>query len=45
MSSAYLEAVAATDRSLGRLVRAINQHRALRRHLTLIVDVRPRWAG
>jgi predicted AlkP superfamily pyrophosphatase or phosphodiesterase len=37
MTSAYLKAVAATDRSLGRLVRAITQHRALRRHLALIV--------
>jgi hypothetical protein len=37
MSPAYLSAVATTDRTLGRLVRTVNRHRTLKRHLTLIV--------
>jgi hypothetical protein len=37
MSPAYLNAVATTDRTLGRLVRTVNRHRKLKRHLTLIV--------
>lgn len=37
LSAAYLDAVATTDRTLGRLVRTINQRPRLRHHLTLIV--------